>query len=152
MPHWTGSLLTVSMAPYVWCYCPHTLTHWGRVTHICVGKLTIIGSDNGLAPGWCQAIIWTSVRILLIGHLGLVKKSQWNSDQNSNIFIQQNVFENVLSKMAAILSRPQCAKGRLQKMGQCPLVDKITYIFGVKVIGPSRTNYSNIQTKHKQFL
>ena len=22
------------------------LTHWGRVTHICVGNLTIIGSDN----------------------------------------------------------------------------------------------------------
>ena len=27
------------------------LTHWGRVTHICVGKLSIIGSDNGLSPG-----------------------------------------------------------------------------------------------------
>ena len=26
------------------------LTHWGRVTHICVSKLTIFGSDNGLAP------------------------------------------------------------------------------------------------------
>ena len=26
-------------------------THWGRVTHICVGKLFIIGSDNGLSPG-----------------------------------------------------------------------------------------------------
>ena len=26
------------------------LTHWGRVTHICVNKLTIIGSENGLAP------------------------------------------------------------------------------------------------------
>ena len=26
------------------------LTHWGRVTHICVGKLAIIGWDNGLAP------------------------------------------------------------------------------------------------------
>ena len=25
------------------------LTHWGRVTHICVGNLTIIGSDNGLS-------------------------------------------------------------------------------------------------------
>ena len=24
------------------------LTHWGRVTHICVGKLTIIASDNEL--------------------------------------------------------------------------------------------------------
>ena len=27
------------------------LTHWGRVTHICVCKLTIIDSDNGLSPG-----------------------------------------------------------------------------------------------------
>ena len=46
------------------------LTHWGRVTHICVGKLTIIGSDNGLSPGRCQAIIWTIAGILLIGPLG----------------------------------------------------------------------------------
>ena len=35
------------------------LTHWGRLTHICVNKLTIIGSDNGLSPG-----------LLLIGPLG----------------------------------------------------------------------------------
>ena len=27
------------------------LFHWGRVTHICVGNLTIIGSDNGLSTG-----------------------------------------------------------------------------------------------------
>ena len=33
------------------------LTHWGRVTHICVGNLAIIGSDNGLSPGRRQAII-----------------------------------------------------------------------------------------------
>ena len=46
------------------------LTHWGRVTHICVGNLTIIGSDNGLWPDWRQAIIWTNARILLIGPLG----------------------------------------------------------------------------------
>ena len=46
------------------------LTHWGRVTHICVGKLTIIGSDNGLSPGRRQAIIWTNAAILLIGPLG----------------------------------------------------------------------------------
>ena len=43
------------------------LTHWGRVTHIRVGKLTIIGSDNGLSPGRRQAIIWTNAGILLIG-------------------------------------------------------------------------------------
>ena len=46
------------------------LTHWGRVTHICVSKLTITGSDNGLSPGRRQAIIWTNAGILLIGPLG----------------------------------------------------------------------------------
>ena len=45
-------------------------THWGRVTHISVSNLTIIGSDNGLSPGWCQVIIWTSAGILLTGPLG----------------------------------------------------------------------------------
>ena len=47
-----------------------SLTHWGRVMHICVSKLTIIGRDNGLLPGRCQAIIWTNAGILLIGALG----------------------------------------------------------------------------------
>ena len=46
------------------------LTHWGWVTHICVSKLTIIGSDNGLLPGRRQAIIWTNAGMLLTGSLG----------------------------------------------------------------------------------
>ena len=46
------------------------LTHWGQVTDICVSKLTIIGSDNGLSPDLRQAIIWTNSGILLIGPLG----------------------------------------------------------------------------------
>ena len=33
-------------------------------------KLTIIGSDNGLSLGQCQAIIWTNAGILLIRPLG----------------------------------------------------------------------------------
>ena len=41
------------------------LNHWGRVTHICVSKLTTIGSDNGLSPGRRQAIIWSNAGILL---------------------------------------------------------------------------------------
>ena len=47
------------------------LTQWGWVTHIyiCVGNLTIVGSDNGLLPGRRQAIIWTNAAILLIGPL-----------------------------------------------------------------------------------
>ena len=40
------------------------------MTHICVSKLTIIGSDNSLSPERRQANIWTNAGILLIGTLG----------------------------------------------------------------------------------
>ena len=40
------------------------------MTHICVGNVPIIGSDNGLSSGRRQAIIWTNAGILLIGPLG----------------------------------------------------------------------------------
>ena len=46
------------------------LTHWGRVTHICVSNLTTIGSVNGLSPARRQAITWTNGGILLIRPLG----------------------------------------------------------------------------------
>ena len=77
------------------------LTHWGRVTHICVSKLTIIGSDKGLSPRRCQAIIWTNGGLSLIGPLG-TKPSEILT------FIQENAFERVVCELAAILSRPQC--------------------------------------------
>ena len=38
---------------------------------IYVNKLTIIGSDNGLSPGWRQAIIWINAGIFSIGPLGI---------------------------------------------------------------------------------
>ena len=92
------------------------LTHWGRATHICVGKLIIIGSDNGLSPclspGWGQAIIWTNAGILLIGPLG-------TNFSEILIEIKENVFESVICEMAAILSRPQCVNTlRPQQNGQ----------------------------------
>ena len=43
-----------------------TLTHKGWATHICVSKLIIIGSDNGLSPERRQANIWSNAGILLI--------------------------------------------------------------------------------------
>ena len=46
------------------------LTHWGRVTHICVSELTNIGSDNGLSSGRRQAIIWNNAGLLLNEPLG----------------------------------------------------------------------------------
>ena len=69
-------------------FCP-VLNALTRVTHICVGDLTIIASDNGLPPGRCQAIIqcWNIVK------LTLSNKVQWNVNRNSFIFIQDNAFE-----------------------------------------------------------
>ena len=63
--------LKISPAKWRSC-CPggDELIHWGWVTHICVGNLTIIGSDNGLSSVGRQAIIWTNAGILLIGPLG----------------------------------------------------------------------------------
>ena len=59
------------------------------MTHICVSKLTFIGSDNGLSPDRRQAIIWTNDGILLIGPLetnGAGGHSQENfySDADTN--------------------------------------------------------------------
>ena len=82
-------------------------THWGRVTHICVSKLTIICSYNDLLPGQHQAIISTSAGILLIGPLGT------NFSEiliEIYVFIQENEFENVVRKVAAFLSWLQCVK------------------------------------------
>ena len=72
------------------------------MTHIYVGKLSSMGSDNGLSPGRRQAIIWNSDGILLIGPLETI----FNEDL-IEIFIQDNAIENVVWKMAAILSRLQ---------------------------------------------
>ena len=77
------------------------LTHWGRETHICVGKLTIIASDNGLLPGRRQAIIWTNAGILLIGPLG----TNFNE-----ILIEIHTFsyKKMHLKMASAKWRPFC--------------------------------------------
>ena len=40
------------------------LSHWCWMTHLCISKLTITGSGNGLSPGQRQVIIWTNTGIL----------------------------------------------------------------------------------------
>ena len=90
-------------------YCDDKLlAHWGRVTRICISRLTIIDSDNGLSPGRRQAIIWTSDGILLIG--------PWGTNFSEIIIkMEQFLFKKMYLKMsfwkmAAILYRPQCVK------------------------------------------
>ena len=82
------------------------LTHGGRVTHICVSRLTIIGSDNGLSPGRRQAIIWTNAGILLIRTSG-TNFSEILIEIHTFSF-KKTHFKMWVLKMAAILCRPQC--------------------------------------------
>ena len=77
------------------------LTHWGRVTHICVGKLTIIGSDNGLSPGRRQTIIWTNAGIMLIRPIG-------TNFSEILIGIQTFSFKKMYLKMSSAKWRPFC--------------------------------------------
>ena len=85
------------------------LTLWGRVTHICVGNLTIIGSDNGLSPGQHQAIIWSSTRMLSIWPFGT---SFSEILIETHLFFKKNACENVVCDLATTLSRLQYVKGR----------------------------------------
>ena len=72
------------------------------MTHIFVRKLTIIGSDNGQAPGQGQAVVRTNAGKV---NSNLRNKLQWTLKRNSYILIQENAFEYVAWEMAAILSR-----------------------------------------------
>ena len=88
-----------------------TLTDWGRVTHICVSKLSILGSDNGLSPGRCQAIILTNAGILLIWPLGT---------NFSGILIEIDIFllKKKHLKMSSAKWRPFCLGLNVLKSGE----------------------------------
>ena len=79
--------------------CVMLLTHWGRVTHICVGKLTIIGSDlmgcrlDGTKP--------LSDAGMLIGPLG-------TNFNDISIGIQTFSFKKMQLKMSSAKWRPFC--------------------------------------------
>ena len=77
------------------------LTHWGRVTHICVGKLIIIGSDNDLSPDRRQAIIWPNAGLLSIGPL-------WTYFSENLIKIQQFSLKKMHVKMSSAKWRSSC--------------------------------------------
>ena len=67
-----------------------------------------IGSDNGLSPVRRQAITWTNADLLSIGPFRTNFSEVWI--KNTKLFIQENAFEKVVWKMAAILFWHQCVK------------------------------------------
>ena len=71
------------------------------MTHKCVGKLTIIGSENGLSPSRRQAIIWTDAGLLSIGPL-------WTYFSEILIKIQQFSLKKMHLKMSSAKRRLYC--------------------------------------------
>ena len=70
------------------------------MTHICVSKLGIIASDNGLPPGRCQAIIRINAGILLI----------WSSGTKFTEMLIENhaSFKKMRLKMSSAKWQPFC--------------------------------------------
>ena len=90
------------------------------MTHICVGKQTIICSDNVLSPGRRQAIIWTNARLLLI----------WQSRTNfSEISIKILIFSftKMRLKVSSAKWRPFCL-GLNVLTQSLPMRDHVIYV------------------------
>ena len=89
-----------SPSPGSWTNCE---THRGRMTHVFVSKLghhwfrqwLVAWSAPSHYMNQCWGIVnWT-----------LGNKLQWNFNQNIKLFIHENVSENIVCEMAAILFR-----------------------------------------------
>ena len=90
---------------------------WREITGvdcIFVSKPTIIGSDNGLSPGWRQAIIWTSAEIFIIGSL---------ATNFNEILIKLYIFsyKEIHLNMSSGNSRPFCLGLNVFNHGPLPL-------------------------------
>ena len=83
------------------------------MTHICVNKITIIGSDNGLSPGRRQAIIWTNAELLLIRPLG-------TNFSEILIEILTFPFKKMRLKVSSAKRRPFCLGLNVLTAGLCP--------------------------------
>ena len=124
------------------------------MTHICVSKLPIIGSDNGLAPGRRQTIIWTKDGLLLIGPLG-------TNFSEILIGIQTFSFKKMHLKMSSAKWRPFCLGHNVLSNvpWSCiiPLIN-VSHTYCIKIVAglqlcPVKRNssYTKITAAFKQF-
>ena len=98
------------------------------MTHICVGNLINLESDNGLSPGRHQAIIWTNAGLLLIGPLG----------RNFNeilIAILTFSFKKMRLEVSSVKRRPFCLGLNLLRLSDTPQTSPSRASYGVPIIG-----------------
>ena len=117
-------------------YSTSHLTHWGRVTHICVGTLTIIGSDNGLSPSRHQAIIWTNAELLLIGPLG----TNLNETLIKTLAFS---FKKMRLKVSSVKWRPSCLG--LNVLSHCSSLEARVPVYQIYCVPPLPMNSSEVK-------
>ena len=129
---WTNAgLLSVGL---LGTNCSEILTHWGRVTHICVISLIIIGSDNGLLPGRRQAIIWTNAGILFFFFF-FSTKLYFTSFIHSYTFWQY-IINIVLRRITLCINN--CTSGQ-------------SFFSGILLIWPLRTKFNEMLIEIQTF-
>ena len=105
------------------------------MTHICISKLTIISSDNGLSPGRRQATIWTNAGILLIGPL----VTNFNE---TSIKIHTFSFKKIHLNMSSGKWRPFCLGLNVLRQ------QLVTSEFNTKLLNPIILTYCLRQKIH----
>ena len=90
-----------------------------------------LGSVNGFVD--CSAPSHLLNQCWFIVNQIFMNKFQWNLNQNANIFIQENTFQNVVCKMFAILYRPQYVGNNVKRRS------KLNFLSFAHWYSPSRT-------------
>ena len=96
-----------------WCDAYDSLLGWTLNAPKPVSHIWMSSFVNSSPPSATYMHQWTGSALVQVMACRLFSakplpkhyKLQWNLNQNSSIFIQENAFENVICKMAAILSR-----------------------------------------------
>ena len=73
--------------------------YWGRMTHLCISKLSLHCFKWWLSPDRRQTVIWTNVDLLLIEHVGTNFREVW-------IRIQHFLLKKINLKVSSARWRP----------------------------------------------
>ena len=82
----------------------------------------------------CSALSHNLNQCWFIVNWNLMNKIQWNFNRNSNIFIEENAFEKVVSNMASILCRSQYVKHN----------KPVTYAYFLGYTGNTSHHYNDV--------
>ena len=92
-----------------------TFTLCGLVTPYGIGGLVQV---NGMLSVPRQTITWNNADLWSMKSLG---RSHWNLNENTNVFMEENAFDDAVCKMSVTSFRPQWVVVVFSRMRKCTL-------------------------------